>query len=162
MNFSEGFKHVLPLCSPRKTSLNFLRGFPKSLPTDMLRRRRKWGNSGQPECSRVVPVACGVGWVEVLGGEGGGVGLSSAPLARSLLSTRDENTHCCCCCCCCTGEVFFSFFLPPHPKASAHAQPLLLRGKTAARYEITSCESEEGGGGGHENCAAGAPVSSAW
>lgn len=29
-----------PLCSPKKTSLNFLRGFPKSPPADMLADKR--------------------------------------------------------------------------------------------------------------------------
>lgn len=42
-NFYRELKASLPLCSPRKTSLNFLKGFPKSLPTDILKRRKKRG-----------------------------------------------------------------------------------------------------------------------
>lgn len=43
INFYRELKASLPLCSPRKTSLNFLKGFPKSLPTDILKRRKKRG-----------------------------------------------------------------------------------------------------------------------
>lgn len=93
MNFSRELKHVSPLCSPRKTSLNFLKGFPKSLPTDILRRRRRKrrrGNSGHRRsvtCVAPVRVRC---WLaEMLDGKGGDVVPLPPSLSLSAAPVRD-------------------------------------------------------------------------
>lgn len=76
INFYRELKASLPLCSPRKTSLNFLKGFPKSLPTDILKRRKKRGGV-RTRCSW----ACSHSSSEkMLDGKGGGAASRSLSL----------------------------------------------------------------------------------
>lgn len=85
-NFYRELKASLPLCSPRKTSLNFLKGFPKSLPTDILKRRKKRGGV-RTRCSWARSHSSSE---KMLDGKGGGA--ASRSLSLFVMRTH-THTH---------------------------------------------------------------------
>lgn len=101
-NFYRELKASLPLCSPRKTSLNFLKGFPKSLPTDILKRRKKRGGV-RTRCSWARSHSSSE---KMLDGKGGGAASRSLSLFVMRTHTHTLLLHR-------SVTLWLSFFSPP-------------------------------------------------